>query len=191
MRFSQYFWLSAILSILIATNVMAQKTEKPSASKVHHSQILILNLLEVRRSSSAVKSIRKQITQFRKGFQIGIEKEEKALRSANQGLVKKRTILSPEAFAKERREFEQRVIKVQTLVQKRKQQLNKAKNEAMLRVEQHMNGIVSDIAKKRQASLVLRRSDIVLAARNLDITSIVLKRLNKELIKVSVKKPTN
>ena len=83
------------------------------------------------------------------------------------------------------------MIKVQTLVQKRKQQLNKAKNEAMIRVEQHMNGIVSDIAKKRQASLILRRSDIVLAARNLDITSIVLKRLNKELIKVPVKKPTD
>ena len=61
----------------------------------------------------------------------------------------------------------------------------------MLKVEQQMNGIVSDIAKKRQASLVLRRSDIVLAARNLDITSIVLKRLNKELIKVPVKKPTD
>ena len=191
MRFSRYTWLSAILGILMATNVMAQNTAKPSASKVRHSQILILNLVDVRRSSTAVKHIREQIAGFRKGFQADIEREEKALRSANQGLVKKRTILSPEAFAKERREFEQRVIKVQTLVQKRKQQLNKAKIEAMLRVEQHMNGIVSDIAKKRQASLVLRRSDIVLAARNLDITSIVLKRLNKELIKVPVKKPTD
>ena len=83
------------------------------------------------------------------------------------------------------------MIKVQKLVQKRKEQLNKAKIEAMLKVEQQMNGIVSDIAKKRQASLVLRRSDIILAARNLDITSIVLKRLNKELIKVPVKKPTD
>ena len=191
MRFSRYTWLSAILGILMATNVMAQNTAKPSASKVRHSQILILNLVDVRRSSTAVKHIRKQIAVFRKGFQVDIEREEKALRSANQGLVKKRTILSPEAFAIERREFEQRVIKVQKLVQKRKQQLNKAKIEAMRRVEQHMNSIVSDIAKKRQASLVLRRSDIVLAARNLDITSIVLKRLNKELIKVSVKKPTN
>ena len=191
MRFSQYTWLSAILGILMATNVMAQNTAKPSASKVRHSQILILNLLDVRRSSTAVKHIREQIAVFRKGFQVDIEREEKALRSANQGLVKKRTILSPEAFAKERREFEQRVVKVQKLVQKRKQQLDKAKIEAMLRVEQHMNGIVSDIAKKRQASLVLRRSDIVLAARNLDITSIVLKRLNKELIKVPVKKPTD
>ena len=189
MRFSQYIWFPVILGILIATNVMAQNTAKPSASKIRHSQILILNLLDVRRSSTAVKHIRKQIADFRKGFQTDIEKEERALRSANQGLVKKRTILSPEAFAKERREFEQRVVKVQKLVQRRKQQLDKAKIEAMLRVEKHMNGIVSDIAKKRQASLVLRRSDIVLAARNLDITSIVLKRLNKELIKVPVRKP--
>lgn len=189
MRFKRYFWLSVILGVLMVSDVLAQTTKKPSTSIPQYSQILILNLLEVRRSATAVKNIREQIASFRKGFQVNIEKEEKALRSANQGLVKKRTILSPEAFAKERRQFEQRVVAVQKLVQKRKKQLDRARVEAMLRVEKHMNGIVSDIAKKRKAFLVLRRSDIVLAARELDITSIVLKRLNKELLKVSVKKP--
>ena len=170
---------------------MAQNADKNTKSKTDYSRILILNLEEVRRSSNAVKNIRNQIINFRKGYQTDIEKEEKSLRPANQELVKKRTILSPEAFAKERRLFEQRVVAVQKLVQKRKRQLDKAKMKAMLQVEQHMNGIVSDIAKKYQASLVLRRSDIILAARELDITALVLKRLNKELIKVPVSKPSD
>ena len=61
----------------------------------------------------------------------------------------------------------------------------------MRAVEKHMNGIVSDIATKRQALLVLRRTDTVLVARDLDITAVVLKRLNKELVKVSVEKPSD
>ena len=119
------------------------------------------------------------------------EKEESALRIANQELAKKRTILSLEAFAKERRQFEQRVLAVQKLVQKRKRQLDKSRVRAMRAVEKHMNGIVSDIATKRQALLVLRRTDTVLVARDLDITAVVLKRLNKELVKVSVEKPSD
>ena len=191
MRYNPYCLILIILSVLIATNVVAQNADEKSKSDTHYSKILILNLEEVRRSSDAVKNIRNQIENFRKGYQADIEKEEKALRSANQELVKKRTILSPEAFAKERRLFEQRVVAVQKLVQKRKRQLDKAKMKAMREVEQHMNGIVSDIAKNLKASLVLRRSDIILAARELDITALVLKRLNKELTKVPVTRPSD
>lgn len=191
MQFRPCCWISVIYLVLISTNAIAQNADKESKPKIYHSNILILNLEEVRRSSAAVKTIRNQIINYRKGYQADIEKEEKALGSANQELVKKRTILSPEAFAKERRLFEQRVVAVQKLVQKRKQQLDKAKMKAMLKVEQHMNGIVSDIAKNRKASIVLRRSDIILAARELDITALVLKRLNKELTKVPVTKPSD
>ena len=58
-------------------------------------------------------------------------------------IVKKRAILSPEAFAKQRREFEQRVIGVQKLVQKRKRQLDQAQVDAMFKVEGQLNKIIT------------------------------------------------
>ncbi|MBT6094154.1 MAG: OmpH family outer membrane protein [Rhodospirillaceae bacterium] len=150
-----------------------------------------MSIENIRRNSVAVKNIREQIAGYRKEFQAGIQKEESALRSANQELAKKRTILSPEAFAKERRQFEQRVIGVQKLVQKRKRQLDQAQVEAMVKVEERMNQIVANIAQSRNASLVLRRAQTVLVARGLDVTAEVLARLNKELVDVPVKKPSD
>ena len=191
MSFCRRLWLFAILAIFFTTNASAQQNATSLAQKARQMGILVLNLEEIRRLSKAVKGIREQISSFRNAFQSGIEKEEKALRVANQELAKKRTILSLEAFAKERRQFEQRVLAVQKLVQKRKRQLDKSRVRAMRAVEKHMNGIVSDIATKRQALLVLRRTDTVLVARDLDITAVVLKRLNKELVKVSVEKPSD
>ena len=191
MSFCRRFWLFAILAILFTTNASAQQNATGLAEKARRMDILVLNLEEIRRLSKAVKGIREQISSFRNAFQSDIEKEEKALRVANQELAKKRTILSLEAFAKERRQFEQRVLAVQKLVQKRKRQLDKSRVRAMHAVEKHMNRIVSDIATKRQALLVLRRTDTVLVARDLDITAVVLKRLNKELVEVSVEKPSD
>ena len=106
-------------------------------------------------------------------------------------MAKKRTILSPEAFTKERRQFEQRVVAVQKLVQKRKRQLDQAQVDAMFKVEEQLNKIISDIAQKRKASIVLRRNQTILVARDIDVTAEVLDRLNKELTQVAVKKPSD
>ena len=178
-----------LLGLLISPAALAQQ-QSPTAT-AQGLNIIVMSIEDIRRNAVAVKNIREQIAGFREEFQTDIQKEESALRSANQELAKKRAILSPEAFAKERREFEQRVIGVQKLVQKRKHQLDQAQVEAMLVVEKNMNQIVADIAQARNASLVLRRAQTVLVARNLDVTAEVLERLNKELVKVPVKKPSD
>ncbi len=184
-----------LLGLLISPTAMAQQqtpaAPAASAATGQGLNIIVMSIEDIRRNAVAVKNIREQIAGFRKEFQTDIQKEESALRSANQELAKKRAILSPEAFAKERRDFEQRVIGVQKLVQKRKHQLDQAQVEAMLVVEKNMNQIVADIAQARNASLVLRRAQTVLVARNLDVTAEVLERLNKELVKVPVKKPSD
>lgn len=187
--------IALFVIVTFAFSAMAnaqQAAPPPSAEGAERPlRIIVLNLDQIRRDAVVVKNIRDQIAEFRKGFQAGIQKEEDALRSANQELAKKRTILSPEAFAKERRLFEQRVVGVQKLVQKRKRQLDQAQVDAMLQVEGHLNKVISDIAQGRRASIVLRRSQTILVARDIDITAEVLGRLNKELVQIPVKKPND
>lgn len=149
----------------------------------------ILDLAAIRKHSVAIKDIRAQVEKYRKGFQAEIKKEEDALQVANQDLAKKRTLLGPEAFAKERRQFEQKVVGVQKLVRQRKAELDRAFSKAMLIVEDKMNTIMSEVATKRGARVVLRRQHTVLSDRSLDMTQEVLKRLNAELKTVPVKKP--
>tara|TARA_A100001011_G_scaffold312989_1_gene330673 strand:- start:1301 stop:1876 length:576 start_codon:yes stop_codon:yes gene_type:complete len=181
-----------IYFLLVPLNVaLAQQQKVQSKAADLPLKVIVLNLDEIRRQATVVTNIRDQIANYRTGFQAGIQNEEDALRAANKELAKKRTILSPEAFAKERRQFEQRVIGVQKLVQRRKRQLDQAQVDAMFLVEKQLNKIISDIAQKRQASIVLRRNQTILVARDLDVTAEALARLNKELSQVPVKKPTN
>ena len=152
-------------------------------------KIGVLDLRAIRAESLAIKSIRNKIEQYRKIFQTNIKKEEDALRVANQELAKRRTLLSPDAFAKERRLFEQKVVKVQKLVRQHKIDLDRTLNNAMVVVEKEMNVIVAEVATKRGIKLVLRRQNTILADRAMDMTKEVLKSLNTKLKTVAVNKP--
>ena len=152
-------------------------------------KIAVLDVNSIRRDAASVKSIRQQITNFRNQFQSEIQKEQDAIRTANQELAKKRSLLAPEAFADERQKFEQRVVDAQRLVQQRRGELDAAQNKAMLQVERALNEIVATVANQQGYSLVLRRAQTVVVDVNLDITKAVLAELDKNLPTVTVAKP--
>ncbi len=189
--FTKQFFLSVLSAAFLFVGPAFAQTETSNAKPDGVVNIAILNLDVIRRQSLVVKGIRSQIEEYRKQFQDDIEKEEKALRDANQELAKKRTILAPEAFAQERRKFEQRVVEVQRLVQQRRQELGKAQSDAMVKVELKLNEIINKMAEDRKIDLVLKRSQTIMVARSLEITKDVLEVLDKTLPKVEVAKPGN
>lgn len=152
-------------------------------------KIAVIDMKRVRQQSTAMISIREQIGTYRTNFQAEVQSEEEALRVANQELARQRSILSAEAFAEERRKFEERLSSVQRNVQKRRQDLELAREQATTEVQNHLNEIVAALAEERRIGLVLPRAQTVLAIRSLEITDDVISRLNESLPSVNVQSP--
>ncbi len=176
-----------ILGVLILYGVsenpaVAQEPpKKPAEADYSYINVAVIDIGEIRRKASVVKDIRNQIGKFRDAFQADIQKEEEVLRDADKELARKRTILTPDAFAEERRKFQQRVVEVQRLVQKRKQELDRAMANAMRKVELTLTDIVADIAKKKKLTLILRKEQTVLVAPALSITKEVLQIVEEKM----------
>jgi len=183
-----YFFLSLIITLSFTSIGSHAQTKQPDAPNAGLS-IAILDLTSIRRESLVVKNIREQIETFREVFRKNIQKEEIALKAANQGLAKKRNILTPEGFSKERRRFQQKVVALQRMVQQSKQALEQTRSIAMAEVEKELNQIITKIALDRDINIILRRDVTILASRSLEITADVLEELNAKLPKVTVKKP--
>lgn len=81
--------------------------------------IAIVNIDKILGTAAAPKGILAQIKQIRDTYRQEVQKEEEALRQANQELAQKQSLLSPEAFKEERRKFEQNVLAVQKKVQQK------------------------------------------------------------------------
>ena len=104
-------------------------------------------------------------------------------------MARQRTLLAPDAFAAERRKFEQRVVDYQRRAQTRKRALDKVRADAMLKVENAIKTVVTAVAKKERIMVILRSEQTVFWAPPLDITTVVLAGLNKRLPSVKVAVP--
>lgn len=186
-KFVKFFCILPVF--LGALSIPLEQTHAQSAEVVESLPIAIVDMKAVRQNSTAVVSIREQITRYRTGFQTQIQQEEEQLRSANQELARQRSILSADAFAEERKKFEARLAEVQRLVQKRRQELDQLRDTAMADVQATLNTVIAEIANERGVVLVLQRAQTVLAARPLEITAQVVERLNQKLPNVVVPPP--
>ena len=186
--------LTPLLGVLLVTSpVLAQKKQPPkqSGDRLLSIQLpfAVLDVQKILRSAKAVKSIRDQITAYGTAFEKEIEKEREKLRKGNQELARQRTILAPEAFAGKRREFEQQVVEVQRMVQKRQRDLDKSRTVAMAKVNKSYIEIITKLANERELFMIIRKGQTAFANPSLDVTKEVLDLLNKKQPTVKVVKP--
>jgi outer membrane protein len=150
------------------------------------SGVAVIDFQRLQRDSAASKSVKGQLEKQFAVHQQEVTKEENDVRSAEQELNRQRTLISPEAFAERRRQFEQKVANLQRDVQNRKRELDKSQVAAQRIIEESLNDIIGQIVTERKLTLVLRRDQTVFAAPEFEITDEVLKRLNAKLPSVKV-----
>ncbi len=198
MRLKSTYFLWVLAMSLLAAPAVAQQSPKkptapsakaPAAPKKSVFRLAIINLDAIRVNAKVARDIRSQISNYRKAFREDVEREEQQIRSANNELAQQRAILSPEAFAEERKKFELRLIQVQRRVQERKQALNKSQAEAFKKVQKTLNEIVTKMAKDNKLTLIIRRDAVVFWAQALDITKAVLEEVDKQLPSFKVAEP--
>lgn len=187
--FSFAFFLVTFLSLTFVNSEVSAQDQSTSVAPT--IPIAIVDMKAVRQKSSAMASVRSQISEYRSGFQSQIQQEEEQLRAANQELARQRSILSADAFAEERKKFETRLAEVQRLVQKRRQELDQLREQSMVDIQSGLNEVIAEIARERGIILVLQREQTVLAARSLEITTEVIERLNVKIPNVVVPPPSN
>ena len=153
--------------------------------------IVVIDTQRIYREAAAVKGLQKQIDGQRSTYRDELQKKEESLRAADKELARQRTILSSEAFAQKRRGLEEQIANLQRDIQKRRKVLEKQFAQGMKQVQSVLVEISQDIAKERDAVLVVEKSAVVLVKPDLEITQEALKRLNKKLPKISVPAPQN
>lgn len=185
-----------VASVALAAPVMAAgpAPAAPAAPAVAGEKlatpiIAVVDVQKIMQDSSAAKGIQTAVESQRDQYQKEITGLEDKLRNAEQELRKQQTVLSPDALAKKRKEFETQVAEVQRTVQSRKRVLDTSLNDALSVVQKTMLEIIADVVRERGANIVLARHQFVIVDTKLDITDTVMDRLNASLPKVAMSVP--
>lgn len=149
--------------------------------------IAVVNIQKVMKHSTAAKNVREQLEKKQKAFQAEITKKEAALKKEDKELGKKKSVLAKAAFQKAVVAFRKKATAVQKDVQSKKVLLDSAFERALNDIQKVVTEIISDLSKEKGFVLVVPTSQILFADKSLDISDVVLSRLNKKLPKLNVK----
>ena len=175
---------------LLAAVLVAARTHEVRAQKLPTTVAAVIDYQRILNEAAAARSIREQIDVRRKAYQEEIGKEEQRLHEADREFARQRSLLTPEAFAEKRRDFEREVAEVQRMVQERRRELDSASAIALKQVQDALIEVVTSIAEERGFNLVLPSSEVLFFARKIDLTEEVLTKLNDRLPDVQVPRTT-
>ncbi len=192
MRFRTFSRIAAVLLTVGALSAVSFAGLRPAAAQdgeLAAPVIAVADIQKILQEAEASKGVQTAVGIQRDIYQKEITALEDKLRTAEQALRKQQTVLSPDALAQKRRDFEKQVGEVQRTVQSRKRALDTALNEAMSTVQKAMVDIIAEVARERGANMVLARHQFVIVDTKLDVTKTVLDRLNQKLPSVAVNIP--
>ncbi len=171
-----------ILMVLVWAPVAMAQTTLPEAS------IAVLDYRRIIRESEAAKDIRAKVDVYREGYRKSFSAEERRVRQGISELKARRKVLSADAFARERASYEAQIKDLQRRIQDRKNGLDRAFDQAIGQVQKAIVPIVQSITVAKGYNLVVDASNVLFAAKTMDITSEVLAVLDKQLPRVELVK---
>lgn len=157
----------------------AQQTDTTDDAVFTIDRVGTIDLVEVLRQSTATSSVRALLDEKRAQFQEEFAAREVDLMAREKALQSKRDVMSAEAFGEEVRLFQAEVADVQREIQRKRKSLDNAFQQAQDKLRDLALEIVGDVAKERKLDLVLNRDNVLIFRNQLDLTTIVLERLNE------------
>ena len=170
--------LTALFSVA-ALGTFAQPADEGDGTNFSVERVGIIDLSEVLRQSQAIINVRDLLDEKRAEFQEQFAAREVELLSREKSLKSKRDIMSKEAYEAEVRLFQDEVAEVQREIQQKRKSLDNAFQKAQDKLRNLAIEIVGDIATEQKLDLVANRSNVLVFRNQLDLTKIVLARLNE------------
>ena len=157
---------------------LAQQTNTTDDAVFTINRVGTIDLVEVLRQSTATSSVRALLDEKRAQFQEEFAVREVDLMAREKALQSKRDVMSA-AFGDEVRLFQAEVADVQREIQRKRKSLDNAFQKVQDKLRGLAIEIVGDVAEERKLDLVFNRSNVLIFRNQLDLTTIVLERLNE------------
>lgn len=148
--------------------------------------IAVVDVQSLLTESKAAKSIQSQVQKEREKLQAEFTGYENKLRESEKKLVETRASMTPEEFNAKREEFQKQLQETGSVVQKKKRALEEALVKANSKLRNEILKIVAKKAEEKKYDFVLTRQNIVLVAKEFDITAEIMEAVNAGVTNIAL-----
>ena len=167
---------------------LAQEETKSDKIEKINFPAAVIDMKLVLAKSSAFMTLQKEIQKIEKNYKEEIQNEEGLLKKEQEKMLAQKSVLSAEEFKEKEDTFRQNVNKIQGKVEKIRRELESTMAKGMQVIQQEAVKHMKEIAKKEGYLLVFDANTTVISADRINISNIVVDKLNKSLPKISIEK---
>ncbi|MYE00668.1 MAG: OmpH family outer membrane protein [Alphaproteobacteria bacterium] len=170
--------VAALLLCLFAT---------PALAAAPQSVVIVIDTNRIMREATAVVEIAKQVEVIGARYGSDLKAAEARLRQEDQALTKQRSLLNKEAYNAKVQELRERLAKLRSQAQRQRTNLDRARSEAVRKVQVQLFQVAGELAGEVGANIVVQKAALVWADETaLEFTEDALKRLNEVLPNVTI-----
>lgn len=187
-------WVSCcgmVVALAMAASVVSA-ADAPAAKKAAAAPatiIIVVDVQQAQRDSLAGKALITQRDHYQQSFQNDFNSARQRLQVSDQDLARQKGTMSQEAYDQKVKDLEQQVVAFQRRTQMAVRALEKSTDTAATELMNVILSITGEIAGEMGATLVLPKQQVVLHEPSMDVTSLVIERVNRRLPTVSFPVP--
>jgi outer membrane protein len=180
-------------SLAVAAMVLAATTMAPSAvaaapgsGAAPAARILIVDIRRAVAMSKVGQSIQQQVDGLKKQAQAQLNSEAEGLKRDKAQLDAETAIMNSSVKAQKENAWKARAMAFEKKVQERGGLIQGGMLKANAQVEDALGPILQGVMQERQATVLLDRASVLLAPNSIDVTAVVVQRLDMKMPAVKV-----
>ena len=177
--------MAAALSLSV-TAASAQAAGATPVAKTPAPKILVIDRAAILGQSEVGQDIAQQVRAYTTAAEKEFKGESDALKRERTQLEQQAAILSADAKKQKLEAFQKKAQAFQQQVEHRQELIQGGVIKAREQVEQALGPILQGVMAERGANLLLDRNVVILGTVDVDVTPVVIARLNKKLSAVKV-----
>jgi len=146
-----------------------------------NDKIVFININYIFTNSNAGKKLYEQIDQKNKQIQIEINKTKTELESEKKQILSQKNVLSVEEYNKKITNLENKIIEMNTKIQKKQDELNLFKNKVEKNFSKQLNMIIEEYSVQNSIDIIFKKENLLMAKKNLDITENIFNLFNEKI----------
>lgn len=172
--------------LLAASTAQASYAAAPVGGAAPAARILIIDLRRAIATSKVGQSIQQQVNALKQQAQGQLNSEADSLKRERATLEQQAAILAGPVKAQKEAAWKSRAQAFENKVQERGGLIQGGMLKANAQVEEALGPILQGIMQERQATVLLDRGSVLLAPNAIDVTGVVVQRLDMKMPAVKV-----
>ena len=156
------------------------------AADYSETSIAIIDLNKILTESKAAEKAGKDIDDISTNIQDEIKISDDEIIAEQQKLIEQQAIIAPDVFETKASEFEKKAKLYEVERQEKLLKIDQIIQDARNTILESMKPILESLSEELEITIILEKGTVILSTDKMDITDIVLKRLNKELPEIEI-----